>query len=265
MDGRPRRMASHGGAEAAGPCRIPSVDRHVAEPECLLASIVQEWLDAQEDPASLVQPFVNLRLGRTYKASYGQEIKATKFLERAEDYGAEVPAWVRFLTLGGDVQSGLNARIEASVYGWGMGLEAALIGHFVLPGDPADPQVWQELDLLLKRSFKNADGRDMAIQAAAIDSGGHHTAETYAFCNERRQRRVWAIKGRSEVMGRRGKIWPRTPSTKLGSSWYMIGGNAARDWAYGSLAVDKPGRASCISRAMPRRVLARSTRSSSIS
>ncbi len=166
--------------------------------------IVKEWLDAQADPATLVQPFVNLRLGRTYRASYGQEIKASKFLERAEDYGAEVPAWVRFLTLGGDVQSGQNARIEASIYGWGHGLEAALIGHFVLSGDPAEPGVWQALDLLLKREFRKADGSTLTVRAAAIDSGGHHTAETYAFCNERHARRVWAIKGRSEMQGRRG-------------------------------------------------------------
>ncbi|MGI3900534.1 MAG: terminase gpA endonuclease subunit [Janthinobacterium lividum] len=203
--------------------------------------IVKEWLDAQADPATLVQPFVNLTLGRTYRASYGQEIKAGKFLERAEDYGAEVPAWVQYLSLGGDVQSGQNARIEASVYGWGQGLRAALIGHFVLVGDPAEAKVWQALDLLLKRQFRKADGSVMTVRAAAIDSGGHHTAETYAFCNERHKRFVWAIKGRSEVAGRRGNIWPRKPSGKLGSVSYGIGGNAARDWAYGSLAVEKVG------------------------
>ena len=203
--------------------------------------IVQEWLDAQDDPSTLVQPFVNLRLGRTYKARYGQEIKANKFLERAELYGAEVPDWVQYLTLGGDVQSGLNARIEASVYGWGRGLEGCLIGHFVLPGDPAQQEIWGNLDLLLKREFTKADGSTLKVRAAAIDSGGHHTAETYAFCNERRARRVWAIKGRSEARGRRGTVWPRKPSNKLGQVWYMIGGNAARDWAYGSLAIDARG------------------------
>lgn len=203
--------------------------------------IVQEWLEAQDDPATLVQPFINLRLGMPYKARYGQEIKAEKFLERAGLYGAEVPDWVQFLTLGGDVQSGLNARIEASIYGWGRGLEGCLIGHFVLPGDPAEHDVWANLDLLIKREFAKADGSTLRVRAAAIDSGGHHTAETYAFCNERRQRRVWAIKGRSEVRGRRGTVWPRKPSNKLGQVWYMIGGNAARDWAYGSLAMEKPG------------------------
>jgi phage terminase large subunit GpA-like protein len=203
--------------------------------------IAQEWLDAQADPINKIQPFVNLRLGRTYRATYGQEAKASKFLERCELYDAEVPEGVRFLTLGGDVQSGENARIEASVYGWGHGLECWFIGHFVLHGDPAEREVWNSLDLLLKREFKKSDGTTLRVRSAAIDSGGHYTAETYSFCNERRARRVWAIKGRSEVNGRRTPVWPRKPSSALGNVWYMIGGNAARDFAYGSLHIDKPG------------------------
>lgn len=211
------------------------------QPNAAWPVIVQEWLDAQEDPASLIQPFVNLRLGRTYRATYGQEIKASKFVERLEAYDGEVPSWVQYLTLGADVQSGIDARIEAAVYGWGPGLRFALIGHFVLRGDPAQAEVWSALDALLLREFKQADGRVLRVRAAAIDSGGHHTAETYQFCNERRSRHVWAIKGRAEVNGRRGTIWPRKPSSKLGNVWYMIGGNAARDWAYGSLALTKVG------------------------
>jgi terminase, large subunit len=211
-------------------------------PNAAWPMIVQEWLEAQDDPATLVQPFVNLRLGRPYQVTYGQEIKASKFAERLEDYGAEVPNGVEFLTLGGDVQSGdLDPRIEASVYGWGRGLECWLIGHFVLKGDPSEPGVWSELDTLIKRQFTRADGRTMRIHGAAIDSGGHHAQETYQFCNERRKQRVWAIKGRSEQLGKRSKVWPRKPSNRLGQVWYMIGGNAARDWAYSSLAQDKPG------------------------
>ena len=203
--------------------------------------IVQEWLDAQDDPASLVQPFINLRLGMPYKARYGQEVKASKFLARSEVYGAEVPAWAEFLTAGVDVQSGAKARLEAGVWAWGRGLECALVGHFVLDGDPAQPEVWQALDHLLLRGFTRTDGKALAIQAACIDSGGHHTAETYAFANERRGRRIWAIKGRSETMGRRSKVWPREPTNKLGNVFYLIGGNAARDFVYGGLAIEKTG------------------------
>ena len=212
------------------------------QPNVAWPVIVREWLDAQADPASMIQPFVNLKLGRTYRAAYGQEVKASEFLERLEDYGAEVPDGVEFLTLSGDVQSSeLHPRIEAAVWGWGAGLEAWLIGHFVLPGNPSDPEPWQAMDVLLQRGFKRQDGRVLSVQAACVDSGGHHTEEVYRYCNERRGRRVWAIKGRSESLGRRTKVWPRKPSSKLGQVYYMIGGNAARDWAYGSLALKHHG------------------------
>ncbi|WP_366656611.1 terminase gpA endonuclease subunit [Fodinicurvata sp. EGI_FJ10296] len=204
--------------------------------------IVEEWLEALENPADLVQPFVNLRLGKPYKAVNGKELKAHSLLERLEDYGAIVPAGVRLLTAAADIQSGtVDPRIEVAVWGWGAGLECWLIGHWVLSGDPGQTAVWSELDALLKRSFPRADGRALRIEATVIDSGGHHTAETYQFANERRLDRVWAIKGRSEKNGERGRVWPTKPSNKLGRVWYMIGGNAARDWAYGSLAVEDPG------------------------
>jgi phage terminase large subunit GpA-like protein len=216
------------------------------QPNAAWSEIVQEWVEAQSDPATLVQPFVNLRLGRAYKLTYGQELKVERFTGRREAYPAEMPPGVLFLTAGCDVQSGegKDPRIEASIYGWGRGAESWLVGHFVLKGDPAQPAVWQALDALLKRSFIAIDGRRYPISAAAIDSGGHHTAETYEFAAARDRQtspRVWAIKGASEQKGRRRAVWPRKPSRGKGGTVYLISGNAARDFVYRSLAVERPG------------------------
>jgi phage terminase large subunit GpA-like protein len=216
------------------------------QPNAAWPELVQEWVEAQADPATLVQPFVNLRLGRTYKLTYGQELKVERFATRREAYPAEMPPGVLFLTAGCDVQSGegKDPRIEASVYGWGRGAEAWLIGHFVLKGDPSQPTAWQALDALLKRSFIAIDGRRYPISAAAIDSGGHHTAETYEFAAARDRQsspRIWAIKGASEQKGRRRAVWPRKPSRGKGGMVYLIGGNAARDFFYRSLAIERPG------------------------
>ncbi|MBP2310508.1 terminase [Azospirillum melinis] len=205
--------------------------------------LVGEWIEAQADPASLVQPFVNLRLGMPYEATYGHQIKIEAFTQRMEPYPTEIPPGVAYLTAGVDVQSGKgkNPRIEVTVYGWGRGHECWLIGHWIFRGDPAQREVWDQLDRLLLRSFVGPDGRRFRIQAAAVDSGGHHTAETYAFCELRRARRVWAIKGRSEKNGQRTRVWPRRPTVKNGNTVYLVGGNAARDFVYGSLAVPRPG------------------------
>lgn len=244
--------------DAAGewrPTAKPKRDGHVGfhiwtgmslQPNASWPEIVQEWIEAQSDPATLVQPFVNLRLGRPYKLTYGQELKVEKFANRLEAYPAEMPPGILFLTAGCDVQSGegKDPRIEVSVYGWGRGAEAWLIGHWVLRGDPSQPGVWLMLDEMLKRSFLAIDGRRYPISAACIDSGGHHTAETYEFCAKRDRQispRIWAIKGASEQKGRRRAVWPKKPSRGKGGAFYMIGGNAARDFFYKSLAVERPG------------------------
>jgi terminase, large subunit len=208
--------------------------------------IVQEWIEAQSDPATLVQPFVNLRLGRPYKLTYGQELKVERFTGRREAYPSELPPGVLFLTVGADVQSveGVDPRIEASVYGWGKGSECWLIGHWIIRGDPSGPKVWQEFYDLLKRGFVAVDGRRYPISAAAVDSGGHHTAETYEFAAAHASEsnpRIWAIKGASEQKGRRRPVWPRKPSKGKGGTVYLIGGNAARDFVYRGLAVERPG------------------------
>lgn len=212
-------------------------------PNASWTTLVGEWLAAQGDPAKL-QPFVNLVLGRPWKATYGQHLSIDSYLRRPEPYPAEVPSGVVYLTLGGDVQSGLGSdpRIEASVWGWGKGRECWLIGHWVLRGDPDRPEVWRQLDRLLLRRFVGSDGRTRRVQAAAIDSGGHNTAAVYQFCAERSERRVWAIKGRSEQNGQRYQVWPRKPSTgKDGGQVYLVGGNAGRDFVYQSLAITQDG------------------------
>lgn len=203
--------------------------------------LVQEWIEAQQDIATLVQPFVNLRLGRPYKAAFGQELKIERFTERLEAYPCEVPPGVIYLTAGGDVQSGegQDPRLEFSIYGWGAGNECWLIGHWVIKGDPRQPSTWAEAEAQMMRPFLGPGGKQFQVAAAAWDSGGHHTQEVYNACAMRRK--WWAIKGRSEANGKRSKVWPRKPSGKAGNTVYLIGGNAARDFVYESLAVEKPG------------------------
>ncbi len=249
-EGRKAWMDDHGEWRPTGrPAQPGHVGFHLwsgmsLNPNAAWPILVREWLEAQKDTATLVQPFVNLVKGWVYTATYGQELKVQVFAERTEPYPTEVPPGVRYLTAGVDVQSGegIDPRLEASVYGWGAGSEAWLIGHWVLHGDPAQQEVWSRLDALLLRPFIGSGGREVMIQAAAIDSGGHHTAETYTFTATRAHRRVWAIKGRSETGGKRYRVWPRKPTkTTAGGAVYLIGGNAARDFVYRSLAIDKPG------------------------
>lgn len=200
--------------------------------------LVREWLEAQQDVATLVQPFVNLRLGMPYEATFGQELKIEQFTSRMEAYPSEIPPGVVYLTTGGDVQTGENARLEFSIWGWGAGNECWLIGHWIIPGDPKQTATWAEAEAQMMRPFMGPGGKQFTVAAAAWDSSdGNTTQEVYTACATRR--RWWAIKGRSEMRGKRSKVWPRKPSNK--GQVYLISGNAARDYVYGSLVVEKTG------------------------
>lgn len=212
------------------------------QPNSSWKNIVYAWLDACKDPMEKVQTFINLWIGKPFEPTFGQEIKLEQFVNRLEHYPFEVPRGVEYLVSSTDVQTGKNPRLETAVYGVGAGMEQWLIGRFIHRGDTAQQEVWEELDELLLRSFKGENGQQFFVQASVVDSGdGSRSEEVRLFCRDRMARRVWAIKGKSESRGQRGGVWPRKPSSKNGSVWYMIGGNRARDYAYGSLAVVEPG------------------------
>lgn len=106
-------------------------------------AIVEKWLQSQNDTSEL-KAFINTYLGEVFKEQ-GDEIEATPLLMRREIYDGK--PWL-IITVGVDVQ---KDRIEFSVVGWGAGEEAWLIDHVILPGDTAQPHVWEELSETLKQ------------------------------------------------------------------------------------------------------------------
>jgi phage terminase large subunit GpA-like protein len=94
------------------------------------------------------------------------------------------------LTAGVDCQ---DDRIEISVYGWGEKEEVWALEHVVLRGDPARDDLWDRVGDHLQRRWTRDDGVQLAITLAFVDSGGHHTRQTYRFC--KRHPIARAIKG----------------------------------------------------------------------
>jgi phage terminase large subunit GpA-like protein len=71
------------------------------------------------------------------------------------------------------------------------------------------PDTWAQLDSYLSTRFAHETlAAGLTIEAACLDTGGHHTLAAYAFCKGRERRRIWAIKGGA---GKR-PIWPKRPS-----------------------------------------------------
>lgn len=191
------------------------------------AQLAVEWTSAQGDPVKL-KVFFNTKLAETWDGEWGEQLDPESLLARRERYAQEVPAGVHVVTAGVDVQ---GDRIEVGVWGWGSGEEAWALSHAVLPGDPAMPEVWQELDALLSRPWVR-DGIPLRIAATAIDSG-HQTQAVYQFCTARSGRNVWAIKG----MTGKGELWPAKPRpTKRGNGkLYIVRHDAAKQAMYSRL------------------------------
>lgn len=157
-----------------------------------MADIVADFLEAKKAPDTL-QVFVNTSLGETWEEQ-GEQADTPTLVARREPYAAQVPADVCCLTCGVDVQ---DDRLEALVWGWGVGEESWVIDHQVFPGDPQRPEPWQALDGLLSTSYLHARGAYLTVQATCIDTAGHRTQYVYDYVLKRQHQRVYAIIGRA--------------------------------------------------------------------
>lgn len=143
------------------------------------------------------QTFYNLMLGLPYEKNK-QPAKEYEDLyeKRREPYNAEIPDEVCLLTVGVDVQ---HDRLEAEVVGWGKNWESWGIEYRVFMGRPeAGALVWSDLDAWLQKSRYYAEGGELPVTAAFIDSSdGNFSEDIYKFTKARETRRVFSIKGHS--------------------------------------------------------------------
>jgi phage terminase large subunit GpA-like protein len=208
------------------------------------ADIVREFLDAKNDPA-LLKTFVNTVLGETWEDEYSNKLGAEDLRKRVEFYEpGVVPARGLIVTAGVDVQ---DNRLAIVLRAWGHGEESWLISHEEIYGDPAQPQLWQQLDVILNKPLRHGISEPIKISAMAVDSGGHFTHEVYAFCRDRRRQGVLAIKGQSvknkPAIGKgstvdlnyRGKV------IKGGAEVYPVGTDTIKSTIYGRLKFTEEG------------------------
>jgi phage terminase large subunit GpA-like protein len=191
-----------------------------------------------KDPARL-QVWVNATLAETWEDQAGEVIPSDPLLARREDWGDAAPEAVRVLTAGVDLQAD---RIEVQVVGWGADEESWVVDYRTIDGDPSGPRIWADLDVLLSGTYKHANGGQLPIMAAAIDTGGHHTKGAYDFCRARLARRIWGIKG---AAGPGIPVWPRRASRVDGKAGkltlFRVGVDAAKDALFARLRLSEPG------------------------
>ena len=206
--------------------------------------IVEEFLEAhrERDKAKL-KLWTNTVLAETWEDEEAEEIDDDSLYGRREDYGPEIPYEVGFLTASVDAQSGKNRRLECEVIGWGRLEESWSIDYQIFDGDPAKPEVWEELDEYLKTKFIHKGGTAIGIGCTCIDTGGHYTNETYKFVRGKRNRKVYGIKG-SSIPGKPIVTAPGKNS-KASVALYMVGTDTAKESIFHRLEIDEPGPGYC--------------------
>lgn len=144
------------------------------------SDVAADFLQAKHGGSEMLKTWVNTSLGEPWE-DQGDAVEPVGLMARLEEYErGDIPLLA--VTAGVDVQ---KDRIECSVIAWGVGEEAWLLEHAVLPGDTARPEIWQDLHELLT---------DHEPHAVAIDSG-FNSSMVYTFCERRRF--AYAIKGAS--------------------------------------------------------------------
>jgi phage terminase large subunit GpA-like protein len=196
------------------------------------------FLEAKKSRATL-KVFVNTSLGEGWEETTEQA--STKDLEsHRETYEAEVPDGVLVVVASADVQ---GDRIETEIVGFGLHGETWSLDYQVLPGDPSQQQVWEELKHLWMTPLARADGSEVSVMAACVDSGGHHTQEVYRFCRENAGRRWYPVKG-ANTPGKPLVSKPTLqgrPPVRL----FTVGTETAKDTIAANLLVEERGPGYC--------------------
>ena len=233
-------MISAGEWRATAPFMNGIAGFHISElysPWSTWAEMAVSFLRAKPFPETL-QSWINTSLGETWEDK-GETLEPAGLAARIEAYNVEsVPAGVLCVVAGIDVQ---DDRIEVTAWGFGREEECWRLGHTVYRGDPGGAPLWQDVDNGLRARYSTDDGRQLAIEAAGVDTGGHFTDQVYRFCHARKRRRVFAVKGMAG-MGR--PIWPPKASraAKLRVSLWLIGVDTAKNVLYGRLKrITEPG------------------------
>lgn len=203
-----------------------------------ISDMVREFLKSKGDREKMVT-FVNTELAELWEDE-GESADSEVLKRRRAPFNASVaPDAIMAVTAGCDTQ---GDRLEYEVVGWGLGEESWGLEYGVIHGDPAKPEVWRELDEVLRRHVTLENGRELRVLAACVDSGGHHSDMVHQFSRDRIGRRIYSTKGDEGAK----PIWPTHASqTKRGFKVWIVGADTAKDSVYSRFRISQPGPGYC--------------------
>lgn len=214
-----------------------------------LKQIVRSFLDAKGDP-SRMQVWVNTCLGETFE-EHGEQVGENELMERVEQYNAEAPAKVLYITGGADVQPD---RIEVEFVGWGAGEESWSLGYHVILGDVDIPEgspgsPWTKFTDRVRTTFQHETAGPLMPSAVCIDTGGtgENTQSIYNYVKRHKGDRIYAVKGKGgaglPIVGPPNR--KRSGKTKRPVDLYIVGTNNAKSVVMKRFKIDAPGAGYC--------------------
>lgn len=141
------------------------------------------------------QAFYNTCLAEVFDAGAEIAFTSSELQQRAEPIVAPYAANTLVVTAGVDVQGN---RLECTFLAHHSDATHTVLNHLKIPGDTSADAVWRDLDAALGTVFPLANGKNLTVQATAVDSG-FSTDRVVAFVNMQRHksRACFAVKGRS--------------------------------------------------------------------
>lgn len=138
-----------------------------------------------------MKTFTNTVLGEAYEQP-GEVPDWKRLFARRQNYPQNVAsAEVYMVTAGADVQAD---RIEMEIVGWGKGRRSWSLDYRIFYGDPAKPEVWEEVAKVLDEIWLRPDGVELPLYRLCVDSG-YATSHVYDFCQKWPADRVMPVKG----------------------------------------------------------------------
>jgi terminase, large subunit len=204
--------------------------------------IVEEFLKAKDNRERL-KVWTNTRLGLPFEEK-GDQPDWVILQVRSEPYEIlTVPERGLLLTAGVDVQAD---RLAVVIRAWGRGEESWLVYWCEIYGNPGEARgVWDELDLLLNRTYPHDGGSELSIVSLAVDSG-FHTQAVYNYARGRSPK-VAAVKGQAvsgkPVIGRPSHVDIAWQGVKIpnGVQLWPVGSDTAKGTIYARLRQEVPG------------------------
>lgn len=188
------------------------------------------------DRAKMVM--VNTLDADPYEPETEKKPEASELTERRENYNPSemLPDGIRALTAGVDCQK--KGRIEVEICGFGEDFRTWGVRYVVLTGSLLQSKVWRLLDELLLMKFKHPMAGELSIAAACVDSG-HAQTTVFNFTRPRRARRIFAIKGSSQLAKPLVTAPSRIGKGRGMTMQYVLGTHEAKDMIYQRLELVK--------------------------